>query len=705
MRKISYTFILTIFVCKLFAQLSDVHYLPPLYTHSTNYNSINKYYLVFSTPSEKDFYVRLYHSTETVPFDSVLISSKSPKLYPLGARENMKGVVDGLETLNKPLTKGGLVASADYPFLLNAKALGGSHAGSMQSKGKAALGTDFYTGHMVNGPFPMSGIKENEKEENYSNFISVVATSNNTLVKFTNIQKGIYFRGSKMSTNKKLKNTSEDVAVVLQKGESYVLSCYLMDTKIGQLNNDLGVHVSANFPVVVVSGSAVSRFPVSGQGGDIGFDQLVPTNLVGKEYILTKGGGRDLTEVAIVIATEDNTQISVNGKDEELLRQGAYGLYDGSYFSDNKNMYIEANHPVYVYQSISGASGTMGFNFIPPLVECVDKQKVQIPNFTGLIKTPTTVLNFAAITNSVVEIHDATTGKLLKTVEPTRSNIVPSDVEWNTFQYNITNTQGVSVVSDGALNISLTDFNGPQGSATYYSGFQESPIIDLDGGLMNFYITKKINLTILNYNKSYIYSLYKDGKLMAKSIQKNTLLTETGSYHVKYKTRNCTGVFVSNGVDIKPIEKITEEDTLVAFSKVESLEDKVGSLAATETVLHIENLYFESNSDQLTATSLPALQAIYDVLKKKQNTVVEVRAHTDCRGAEAYNLALSKKRALFVKNELLKMGIAADRIEAIGLGETQPITESACGCDSKKECTEQQLLLNRRSEFVFKNKS
>lgn len=52
---------------------------------------------------------------------------------------------------------------------------------------------------------------------------------------------------------------------------------------------------------------------------------------------------------------------------------------------------------------------------------------------------------------------------------------------------------------------------------------------------------------------------------------------------------------------------------------------------------------------------------------------VEVRGHADNRGEAEYNLKLSERRALAVKNFLVSQGVAADRIKTIGFGETAPV--------------------------------
>lgn len=77
-------------------------------------------------------------------------------------------------------------------------------------------------------------------------------------------------------------------------------------------------------------------------------------------------------------------------------------------------------------------------------------------------------------------------------------------------------------------------------------------------------------------------------------------------------------------------------------------------------------------------------------LKKFPVKKVIIEGHTDSQGSEAYNQQLSLKRAQAVKNYLISQGIPAERIEAIGLGESQPISENN---------TPQGRQLNRRVQI------
>jgi outer membrane protein OmpA-like peptidoglycan-associated protein len=65
---------------------------------------------------------------------------------------------------------------------------------------------------------------------------------------------------------------------------------------------------------------------------------------------------------------------------------------------------------------------------------------------------------------------------------------------------------------------------------------------------------------------------------------------------------------------------------------------------------------------------------VADVLLRYPETTIVVEGHTDSRGSEAYNQVLSEKRAQAVRTALVEMGVAGERIEAVGYGESQPIS-------------------------------
>lgn len=86
--------------------------------------------------------------------------------------------------------------------------------------------------------------------------------------------------------------------------------------------------------------------------------------------------------------------------------------------------------------------------------------------------------------------------------------------------------------------------------------------------------------------------------------------------------------------------------------------------------------FFETNGNKLTAQAQAKLDKYVDYLKAHPTEGVVVTGFTDDRGAAAYNQKLSEKRAKAVQTYLESKGIAANRITAKGMGESNPIADN-----------------------------
>lgn len=85
-------------------------------------------------------------------------------------------------------------------------------------------------------------------------------------------------------------------------------------------------------------------------------------------------------------------------------------------------------------------------------------------------------------------------------------------------------------------------------------------------------------------------------------------------------------------------------------------------------------VFFDFDSATIKPGGVQELQRVADVLKKYRKTYIVVAGHTDKIGSEAYNQELSVRRAESVKRELMNQGVISERLEAVGFGETKPIS-------------------------------
>jgi outer membrane protein OmpA-like peptidoglycan-associated protein len=104
-------------------------------------------------------------------------------------------------------------------------------------------------------------------------------------------------------------------------------------------------------------------------------------------------------------------------------------------------------------------------------------------------------------------------------------------------------------------------------------------------------------------------------------------------------------------------------------------------------------LYFLEGQDELTPDSRLLLGRILDEIARRPAPEIVVIGHTDRVGALAYNDALSLRRAERVRDELVNVGIAADRIRVAGRGEREPLVPTA---DEVAEARNRRVEINVR---------
>lgn len=139
---------------------------------------------------------------------------------------------------------------------------------------------------------------------------------------------------------------------------------------------------------------------------------------------------------------------------------------------------------------------------------------------------------------------------------------------------------------------------------------------------------------------------------------------------------------------------------------------------AIDEPIELSNIYYDFDDDVILKQAEQDLELIFDLMTEYPEMKVELRSHTDARGNDDYNKQLSQSRTESARRWLIRKGIARNRIEANGYGETDPkvVTEKSAAdfpflkvgdkltesyIDSL-ETTEQQEAahqLNRRTEF------
>ena len=111
--------------------------------------------------------------------------------------------------------------------------------------------------------------------------------------------------------------------------------------------------------------------------------------------------------------------------------------------------------------------------------------------------------------------------------------------------------------------------------------------------------------------------------------------------------------------------------------------------------LKAETVYFDFDSSVIKASEKPKAAAVADYLKANKGKAVRVEGNCDERGTEEYNRALGERRALALREELIRLGIGPTEVDTTSYGKDKP---AAQGHD------EAAWKLNRRDDFIVLTK-
>ena len=111
----------------------------------------------------------------------------------------------------------------------------------------------------------------------------------------------------------------------------------------------------------------------------------------------------------------------------------------------------------------------------------------------------------------------------------------------------------------------------------------------------------------------------------------------------------------------------------------------------------VGNIYFDFDKSTIKPESEPTLDKVVAIMQKYPSINIEIGSHADARGTDAYNMALSQRRAESTLEYLVNHGIDRSRLTAKGYGESMPLND----CTKPHMCTEAQYAKNRRSEFTI----
>ena len=173
--------------------------------------------------------------------------------------------------------------------------------------------------------------------------------------------------------------------------------------------------------------------------------------------------------------------------------------------------------------------------------------------------------------------------------------------------------------------------------------------------------------------------------------------------HVRYRAKDGDYTFTATNEQYFPAsqnasiegEGVTETLRLALERKPEPVVVDTPIVAipvrvGTKVVLH--NLFFALNKTTILPESEDALSELAAFMQAHPGVSIRITGHTDAIGSDRANQILSEGRANAVRDDLIKRGVAAERIEAEGKGESEPIADNDA---------EEGRALNRRVEFTI----
>jgi outer membrane protein OmpA-like peptidoglycan-associated protein len=144
--------------------------------------------------------------------------------------------------------------------------------------------------------------------------------------------------------------------------------------------------------------------------------------------------------------------------------------------------------------------------------------------------------------------------------------------------------------------------------------------------------------------------------------------------------------FLSEPVQLD-MRNLRQGDALQVLAEVQEMKP--------DLVVEMKHIYYDYGKHHIRPDAEPELQRLLRMLQQYPELRIELSSHTDSRSSASFNLALSRRRAEAVRDWLEVRGVAPDRIQAEGYGETRLRNH----CRDKVPCSIDEHQFNRRTEF------
>jgi peptidoglycan-associated lipoprotein len=125
-------------------------------------------------------------------------------------------------------------------------------------------------------------------------------------------------------------------------------------------------------------------------------------------------------------------------------------------------------------------------------------------------------------------------------------------------------------------------------------------------------------------------------------------------------------------VDVKAAKNVPAVTKAPVKPAPDSARKEAAKVEPRQLTSALEKIYFDFNSDALSADARKTLTSDADYLRKSAVAKLRIEGNCDDRGSAEYNIALGEKRAEAAEKYLITMGIPADRLATISYGKEKP---------------------------------